>query len=56
MDGGKITGVVLTINENYYGDAPFIEQVVFRYYATSADALSAYKQGDVLCHQPRCAR
>ncbi|MFN8386872.1 MAG: peptide ABC transporter substrate-binding protein [Anaerolineales bacterium] len=48
VEGGKITGVVLTINENYYGDAPFIEQVVFRYYATSADALSAYKQGDVL--------
>ncbi len=27
---------------------PFIEQVVFRYYPTSADALEAYQQGDVL--------
>jgi len=45
---GQITGVVLTISSNYYGVAPYIEQVVFRYYSTSADALDAYKQGDVL--------
>lgn len=48
VDDGQITGVVLTINTNYYGDAPFIEQVVFRYYQTSADALDAYEQGDAL--------
>lgn len=48
VEGGKITGVVLTINEKYYGAAPFIEQVVFRYYATSAEALDAYKQGEAL--------
>ena len=45
---GKITGVVLTISTNYYGTDPFIEQVVFRYYPTSAAAMDAYKQGDVL--------
>jgi len=48
VDGGKITGVVLTISTNYYGTPPFIEQVVFRYYPTSAAALDAYKQGDAL--------
>lgn len=48
VEGGKITGVVLTINENYYNNPPFIEQVVFRYYSTSKEALDAYKQGDVL--------
>jgi len=48
VEGGQITGVVLTINRNYYGSAPFIEQVVFRFYPTSADALDAYRQGDVL--------
>lgn len=48
VEGGKITGVVLTINEKYYAAAPFIEQVVFRYYATSAEALDAYKQGEAL--------
>lgn len=48
VDNGKITGVVLTISTNYYGSDPFIEQVVFRYYPSSAAAMDAYKQGDVL--------
>ncbi len=48
VENGQITGVVLTINENYYGVAPYIEQVVFRYYETSAEAMDAYEQGDVL--------
>src|SRR6266508_5250781 len=48
IDNGKITGVVLTVFSNYYTTTPFIEQVVFRYYSTSADALDAYRQGDVL--------
>jgi peptide/nickel transport system substrate-binding protein len=48
VDNGQITGVVLTVFSNYYATAPFIEQVVFRYYPTSAEALDAYKQGDVL--------
>ncbi len=47
VEDGQITGVVLSISPNYYGDAPFIEQVVFRYYPTSADAFEAYRQGDV---------
>ncbi len=48
VDKGQITGVVLTVSPIYYGKAPFIEQVVFRYYPTSAEALDAYRQGDVL--------
>ena len=48
VDDGQITGVVLTVSDTYYGTAPFIEQVVFRYYETSAAALDAYQQGDVL--------
>ena len=47
-DKGQITGVVLTVSANYYGAPPYIEQVVFRYYPSSAVALDAYKQGDVL--------
>jgi peptide/nickel transport system substrate-binding protein len=47
-NSGQITGVVLTLSTNYYGNAPYIEQVVFRYYPTSAAALDAYRQGDVL--------
>ena len=48
IDKGQITGVVLTVSSTYYGTAPFVEQVVFRYYPTSAKALDAYRQGDVL--------
>jgi peptide/nickel transport system substrate-binding protein len=48
VDNGQITGVVLTVSDTYYGTAPFIEQVVFRYYESSADAMDAYQQGDVL--------
>ena len=47
-NGGQITGVVLTVSTNYYGIPPYIEQVVFRYYPTSAAALDAYRQGEVL--------
>jgi len=47
-NNGQITGVVLTLSTNYYGNPPYIEQVVFRYYPTSADAFDAYKQGEVL--------
>jgi peptide/nickel transport system substrate-binding protein len=46
--GGQINGVVLKVNENYYLPKPFIEQIVFRYYPTSAAALDAYQQGEVL--------
>ena len=48
VDNGQITGVVLTLSTTYYRNSPFIEQVVFRYYPTSEDALDAYRQGDVL--------
>jgi len=47
VDNGQIMGVVLSIAPNYYGNPPFIEQVVFRYYPTSVDAFDAYRQGDV---------
>lgn len=48
VEDGQITGVVLTLSSTYYGDPPFVEQVVFRYYPTSKEALDAYRQGDVL--------
>lgn len=48
VDNGQIRGVVLTVSDTYYGSVPFIEQVVFRYYESSADAMDAYQQGDVL--------
>ena len=48
VEDEQIAGVVLNLNPNYYGTPPFIEQVVFRYYPTSAEAMDAYRQGDVL--------
>lgn len=47
VENGQIVGVVLTVFDGYYRAPGFIEQVVFRYYPTSADAFSAYTQGDV---------
>jgi peptide/nickel transport system substrate-binding protein len=48
VDGGKVTGVVLDAFADYYGDRPFIEKVIFRYYPDEASALAAYEKGDVL--------
>lgn len=48
LNQGQITGVVLTAFDNYYGVAPFIPQVVFRYFPSSAAAFDAYEQGEVL--------
>jgi peptide/nickel transport system substrate-binding protein len=48
LSQGQIVGVVLQAFENYYGKKPFIPQVVFRYFPSSAAALDAYEQGEVL--------
>ncbi len=48
VESGQITGVVLTVSQNYYGKVPFIEQIVFRYYPSVDAALAAYSQGEVL--------
>jgi len=48
VDSGQITGVVLTVSDNYYGQKPFIQQVVFRYYPDSKTAFDAFDQGEVL--------
>jgi len=48
VENGKIAGVVLTVFSNYYEQSPFIEQVVFRYYETAEQALTAYDEGEVL--------
>ena len=48
LDGDQITSVVLTVNEAYFEKIPYIEEIVFRYYGTSEDALTAYQEGEVL--------
>jgi len=46
-ENGKITGVVLSVNDQYYGSKPFIQQIVFRYYPDDASAWDAYRNGNV---------
>jgi peptide/nickel transport system substrate-binding protein len=43
-----VTGVVLTAWDEYHLGRPFIDQMVFHYYESSAAAYQAYQQGDVL--------
>jgi peptide/nickel transport system substrate-binding protein len=48
IENGKIAGVVLTSSKTYFGQIPFIDQIVFRYYPNSQAALTAYQGGEVL--------
>jgi peptide/nickel transport system substrate-binding protein len=48
LEDGVVTGVVLSANDNYYRDRPFIDQVVFRYFASTTDAMIAYQNEEIL--------
>ena len=48
VESGHVAGIVLTLSDNYYGQKPYIQQVVFRYYPDSKSAYDAFKQGEVL--------
>jgi peptide/nickel transport system substrate-binding protein len=48
VENGQITGIVLVVSENYYGQVPFVQQIVFRYYPSAQTALQAYQAGEVL--------
>jgi peptide/nickel transport system substrate-binding protein len=43
----QIQGVILSANQEYYAQAPFIEQIAFRYYPDGAAALAAYQGGEI---------
>ena len=45
---GQITGVVLNKFDRYYQEPPFIEQMVFYYFPSTALALEAYRAGELL--------
>lgn len=47
VEDSKIQGVVLSANSNYYLDAPYISDFVFRYYNDAQSAYSAYQEGTV---------
>jgi peptide/nickel transport system substrate-binding protein len=47
VENGQISGVVLSVNENYYKTPAYIEQIVLNFYPDSRAALDAYRQGIV---------
>jgi peptide/nickel transport system substrate-binding protein len=47
-ENGQVKGVVLEAFENYYLGRPYLDEVIFRYYADSAAALAAYRGKEVL--------
>jgi peptide/nickel transport system substrate-binding protein len=47
VEDGKIVGLVLSVNKDYYGQVPFIEEIAFRYYLDAPSALAAYNGGDI---------
>lgn len=48
IENGQIAGVELTANADHYLKKPFIDQIIFKYYPTSAAAYDAYQSGLVL--------
>jgi peptide/nickel transport system substrate-binding protein len=47
-DDGQITGVTLSAFDEFYNGRAFIDQFVFRYYATADEALNAYLANEVM--------
>ena len=48
VEEGEIVGVVLSEFADYYGEETSLSQVVFRYFETTDDALTAYQNGEIL--------
>lgn len=47
-EGEEIKGLVLKSFQGYYGQPPFIEQVVFLYFPDARSALDAYRRDEVM--------
>lgn len=45
MEGSTISGIRLLANEDYAGEVPFIQEIVFRFYPDASSAYQAYVQG-----------
>jgi peptide/nickel transport system substrate-binding protein len=48
VEGEEIQGLVLRAYQGYYGQVPFIEQIVFQYFPDSRSALEAYRRDEVM--------
>ena len=47
MDQNKIVSVALKVFPQYYGQKPYIEQIIFQFFSTPSTVLDAYRQGEV---------
>lgn len=47
VEEGQIRGVALAAFGDYYGQRPYIDEIVFRYYPDPISALEAYRVGEV---------
>lgn len=47
VEDGQIRGVALAAFDDYFEDRPFIDQVIFRYYADPDAAMAAYQNGEI---------
>lgn len=47
VENDQIVGVVLEAFEDYYLERPYLDEINFRYYPTSEEALAAYERGEV---------
>lgn len=47
VEEGVIQGVVLAAFEDYYGEKPYIDEMIFRYYPDAVAAMQAYRDGQV---------
>lgn len=48
VDDEDINGVALSVFEDYYGQIPYIEEIIFRYYPDQQSAMIAYQDEQVL--------
>lgn len=48
IEDGHVVGVVLTAYDDYYLDRAFIDQIAFRYFNSTADALDAYREDQIM--------
>lgn len=48
VQGEHIASITLRAFSDYYGEKPFLDQLVFRYYPDDVAALQAYNQGEVM--------
>jgi len=46
-ENSEIKGIALAAFKDYYGDKPYIDEMVFRYYPDGPAALQAYRDGQV---------